>query len=95
MQHRAPPPGFDSAIQTFCNFAYDIVLSLRSCRTEYQWQQLDISNLREQDVEWIEDYNVSPGGIAQGVPAKVLFSPLYKIIDGERVLLRKGTVLRS
>jgi len=94
-QYRAPPPGFDPAVQALCNLAYDLVISLRACKPEYQWQQLRLSTLREQDVEWIEDYNIPSGASARWVPAKMLFGPLYKIVDGEEVLLRKGTVLRS
>ena len=48
-------------------------------------------SFREEDVDRIEPYN--PSGGSKGRPARILFGPLYKRVDGALVLLLKGTVL--
>ena len=48
----------------------------------------------EPDVEWVDGYDVHPSK-ATRTPAKIMFGPVYKIVEGERVLLRRGTVLRD
>ena len=59
---------------------------------EYEWGQMaPPDSFNEADVDRIEPYNPKEG--PAGRPARVLFGPLYKRVDGMLVLLRNGTVL--
>ena len=83
------------ALRKLCASTFDLALCLRSCRSEYEWKQLDPPiSIDEADMHRIEEYNVRPRK-ATGEPAKVLFGPLYKRVDDTLVLLRKGTMLCS
>ena len=59
---------------------------------EYEWGEMaPPESFNEEDVDRIEPYNPKEG--PKGRPAKVLFGPLHKRVDGVLVLLRNGTVL--
>lgn len=83
------------ALGALCASTFDLAFCLRSCRTEYEWKQLDPpTSITEEDIHCIEDYNVHPRD-ATGEAAKIVFGPLYKRVDNALVLLGKGTMLCS
>jgi hypothetical protein len=79
-------------LRALCKLAFDLALSMRRCSAEYEWAQAaSPDSFKEEDVDRIEPYNPKEG--PPGRPARVLFGPLSKRVDGTLVLLRKGTVL--
>ena len=80
------------AFYTLCTSAYYLALSMRRRRAEFEWGQArppDFFANTSTEIDRIEPFAER----LRGQAAKVFFSPLYKIVDGNRVLLRKGTVL--
>ena len=81
------------SLQAIANFAYDLALEIRRCRARYEWAQTaPPASFNELDIDRIEGYNTRVEGNA-GSPSKVLFGPVYKRVDNENVLLKKGVVL--
>lgn len=71
----------------------DIALALRSCSASYCWQQLVVpAKLNRQATEQIHGFGTGLSNTGGG-PVEILFGPVYKQVEGEDVLLRKGKVL--
>ena len=94
------PMAAETAISAFCQSAFDLALAVRACRPEYLWRQrIKPTRIDKPDVEFIDKYN-SPSNYRfnrspEPNPVKVLFGPVYKAVDGNKILLRPGTELRS
>lgn len=85
---------FIEANHALCDFAFNLAISIRMCRPEFLWDQsAPPSTFTDALVEWIDGFDSN--NFQPGEPAKVLFGPVYKIVDGERVTLRTGEVLRG
>lgn len=82
-----------NAIDALCTFAFDLALSLRTCKAEYAWHQtIPPLPFNGTDFEKIPGYDVGTKGPI-GRPTKILFGPVYKQVDGKLVLLVEGMVL--
>lgn len=83
------------APDALCRSAFNVALSIRTCRAEYMWhQRVPPALLQDKHYQRIENYNIGPQG-PTGRPTKVLFGPVYKLVDDMPVLLRSGIVLCS
>ena len=73
--------------------AFDLALSLRSCRTEYEWSQtVPPLFLNEKNLKRINGYKIGTKGPTDQ-PVKVWFVPMDKLVNDELAMLRTGTVL--
>ena len=73
--------------------AFDLALSLRSCRTEYEWNQtVPPLSFNEKNLKHINGYKIGIKG-PTGQPMKVWFGPVDKLVNDELAMLRIGTVL--
>lgn len=81
------------AVDDLIGKATDMALALRFCSTAYCWQQLvEPRDLNRQATEQIHGYGNGLCDTGRG-PVEIFFGPVYKQVDGEDVLLRKGKVL--
>jgi hypothetical protein len=96
----APPtilksPDFVKDVEMLAAQAFDAALSVRSCKSSFVWDQMGAADsFDKSDVETIPEYNVEPR-LATGLAVKVVYGPVYKIVDNQRVLLRGGEILSS
>ena len=71
-------PSARNALDALSKSAFDLALSLRRCRTEYEWSQtMSPASLSEADIRHIDGYNVGARE-PTGRPVKILFGPVYK-----------------
>lgn len=55
--------------------AYNLALSIRSCKADYEWKQaVSPALLNEPDIAHIDGYDVGAGG-STGQPVKIMFRP--------------------
>lgn len=87
-------PSARDALDALFEAAYNLALSIRSCKAEYEWKQtVSPALLNEPDIYHIDGYDVGAGG-PTGQPVKIMFGPVYKRVEsGKLVMLRNGTVL--
>lgn len=57
-------------------------------------QEAQPASLSMTDIDLIENYNVGAKG-PTNKPTKIMFGPVYKLVDGLPILLKSGTVLCS
>ena len=70
-----------------------MALTLRQCKARYRWEQRELpTHFSHPEIDRIEPYNSKAEG-PPGRPAKVLFGPLFKLVEEKHILLRKGVVL--
>ena len=78
-----------------CQKAFELALLLRSTNSVFEWgQTVAPSEVPLTDTELIGPYNMKAGG-SQAKPVRVMFGPVWKVVDGERILLRKGEILEG
>lgn len=78
-----------------CEKAFDLALKLRSCKAQFEWRQdAQPTSIPPSDVEAIGTLNIYKAS-SQPRAVRVLFGPVYKIVEKESILLRKGEVLNS
>jgi len=83
-----------SEMNDLCEKAFELALSLRGCKARYKWSQGVPASHPASDIELIGPFNVS-NNVAELKPVRVLFGPVYKVVDGDSILLRKGDVLNG
>lgn len=85
----------ESDITQLCTSAFDLGLRLRGNRGVYEWRQAaKPESLPPVDMELTGPWAASDDR-APLRPTRVMFGPLYKIVEGEVILLRHGDVLGS
>ena len=78
---------------TLCNEALELALTLREGKAVFEWGQGEPpSNIPLSDTDIINNFNMK-SKTGQSKPVRVLFGPVWKIVDGERILERKGELL--
>lgn len=76
-----------------CEKGWELGLSLRACKARFKWSQRVLSaSIDSSDVEMIGPFN-NQGQSGPTRPVRNLFGPVYKIVDGDHILVRKGEVL--
>ena len=82
-------------MDVLCGKAFDLALSLRGCKARYEWRHgLAPSLVPRSDMELIGPFNVhSPSAPLR--PVRVLFGPVYKVVEGDSIVLHKGEVLNG
>ena len=92
---RREDTSLDLSLQIFGKLAFRLAKLIRASKAEYIWSQLaSAGHFVDSDVDWIDGFDVSANRPTHQTLAKELFGPVYKTVDGERVLLRRGTVSR-
>jgi hypothetical protein len=82
-------------LDSACQKAFDLALKLRSCKARFEWRQdAGPTSIPPGDVEAIGTLNIHNAS-SQPRAVRVLFGPVYKIVEGGSILLRKGEVLNS
>lgn len=82
-------------IEDLCLKGFQLALKLRACTARYEWSQgAGPASLPFSDVELIGPFNAH-NNAPQLRPVRVLFGTIYKVVDGDRIVLRKGDVLNG
>lgn len=89
------PPEFLKIAQRLNAQAFQVSLSTRSSEADFEWSQKGPNSFPAADVLIAEDYKISPPGSGSGKRSLIAFAPVYKLVEGERVLVLKGEVLSS
>ncbi len=80
-------------MEDLCHKAFELALTLRESTSTMLWGQGEApSSVPLSDTELIGPYNMRSGG-GHLKPVRVLFGPVWKVVDGERMLIKKGEIL--
>lgn len=83
-------------VEDLCAKALELALMLREAPAKYDWgQDIKPERLQPEDMELIGPYNVRGNGGGKPMPVRVLFGPVWKVEDGEHIVMRKGDVLEG
>ena len=79
-----------------CSKAFNLALMLRESTSKFEWAQSEEpGSIPPNDMELIGPYNSKTSTARELKLVRVMFGPLWKIVDGERITLRKGEVLNG
>lgn len=83
-------------MEELCAKAFELALMLREASAKYDWgQDVKPESMPAAAMELIGPYNVKGNGGGKTMPVRVLFGPVWKIEDGEHIVMRKGDVLEG
>ncbi|KAL9114874.1 MAG: hypothetical protein Q9227_001117 [Pyrenula ochraceoflavens] len=88
-------PAARQEMYDLCARAFELSLTLRESKSKFEWGQGEApSAIDPTQVEPIGPYNMK-SNFEQARPVRVMFGPVWKIVDGDPILLKKGEVLNG
>ena len=80
-------------MRALCIKGLELALILRETAATFEWGQGEaLGKMPLTDTDVIPNFSMkSRSGLSK--PVRILFGPLWKVVDGERILERKGDML--